>query len=150
MNGFEIVVSQGRSVRTAPTVENPRAKVIPLRGAPKAPSPRPADGRIREAIDLVVGGVNLTARVEPDQAPCVVRDLALAIVDLACGTRRRAIVRFYDAPWELGLERIDDAVSVSVIRNGGDVEVAVHDRRTGLADAIAGTRAAIDAMLATK
>jgi len=151
MNGFEIVVSQGRSVRNAPPVENPRAKVIPLRGAAKSPiPPRPAEGRVRETIDLVVGGVNLTARIEPDQAPCVIRDLALAIVDLACGTRRRAIVRFYDAPWELGLERIGGTVALSVIRNGSDVEVAVHDRRTGLADAIAGTRAAIYAMLATK
>jgi len=151
MNGFEIVVSQGRSVRGAPSPKtNNGARVIPLRGVAKAPPPRAADGRVREAIDLVVGGVNLTARVEPDQAPCVVRDLALAIVDLACGTRRRAIVRFYDAPWELGLERIDDVIALSVIRTGSDIEVAVHDRRTGLMDAIEGTRAAIDAMLITR
>lgn len=152
MNGFEILVSAERRAPVAPA-EGPSARVIPLRGVRKAATP--PDGRLREAIDVVVGGVNLTARVEPDQAPCVLRDLALALVDLACGVRRRAVVRFYDAPWELGLERLDrgsgdDApeLALSVIRNGADVEVAVHDRRTLLADAVVGTRAAIDAMLA--
>lgn len=140
MNGFEIVVSPERLVAPIHT-----GKVIPLRGLPKPP---PASQRGREVIDLVVSGVNLTARVEPDQAPCVVRDLALAIVDLACGVRRRAVVRFYDAPWEIGLERLGDELALSVLRNGQDVEVAVHDRRTTLLEAIAGTRAALDAMLA--
>jgi outer membrane protein assembly factor BamB len=153
MNGFDIVVSPERPARSIPCSE-PTARVIPLRGVAKA-EPRARDGgRLREVIDVVVGGVNLTARVEPDQAPCVIRDLALSLVDLACGTRSRAVVRFYDAPWELGLERIDQdgvpLLALSVIRNGADVEVAVHDRRTGLADAIAGTRAAIDALLAAR
>lgn len=156
MNGFEIVVS---AERPAPALraEGPSARVIPLRGVREAaptPTAGPKSGRFREAIDVVVAGVNLTARVEPDQAPCVLRDLALALVDLACGVRRRAVVRFYDAPWELGLERLTDPLegevelALSVIRNGADVEVAVHDRRTTLAEAIAGTRLAIEAMLA--
>lgn len=150
MNGFEIVVS---AERPAPALraEGPSARVIPLRGNRESAPTRarsPEGGRFREAIDVVVGGVNLTARVEPDQAPCVLRDLALALVDLACGVRRRAVVRFYDAPWELGLERLGQELALSVVRNGSDVEVAVHDRRTSLAEAIAGTRAAIDRMLA--
>lgn len=147
MNGFEIVVSPERRVTPRASNQENQSRVIPLRGVavqPPAPSP---PGRPREVIDLVVSGVNLTARVEPDQAPCVVRDLALAIVDLACGVRRRAVVRFYDAPWEIGLERLGAELALSVIRNGADVEVAVHDRRTSLVDAIVGTGAAIDAML---
>ena len=153
MNGFEIVVSPER--RVAPAAPNHNLadrRVVPIRriGRPVDAAPKPAAGRPREVIDLVVSGVNLTARVEPDQAPCVVRDLALAIVDLACGVRRRAVVRFYDAPWEIGLERLGEELSLSVIRNGPDVEVAVHDRRTSLVDAIAGTRAALDAMLANR
>lgn len=157
MNGFEIVVSAERPA-PAPRADGPSARVIPLRGARGATPTRtrpPEGGRYREAIDVVVGGVNLTARVEPDQAPCVLRDLALALVDLACAVRRRAVVRFYDAPWELGLERLDDPdasaepqVCISVVRNGADVEVAVHDRRTSLREAIEGTQAALDAMLA--
>jgi len=155
MNGFEIVVSAER-LAPASRADGPSARVIPLRGVAQVAPTRtrgPESGRFREAIDVVVGGVNLTARVEPDQAPCVLRDLALALVDLACGVRRRAVVRFYDAPWELGLERLDreddgePQLALSVIKNGSDVEVAVHDRRTSLREAIVGTRAAIDAML---
>lgn len=146
MNGFEIVVSPERR---APAVAANTGRVIPLRGVAKAAPPREL-GRGREVIDLVVSGVNLTARVEPDQAPCVVRDLALAIVDLACGVRRRAVVRFYDAPWEIGLERLGDELALSVIRNGAEVEVAVHDRRTTLAEAIEGTRAALESMLSVR
>jgi outer membrane protein assembly factor BamB len=160
MNGFEIVVSAERPA-PAPRADGPSARVIPLRGVGDAPPPKAKPGRFREAIDVVVSGVNLTARVEPDQAPCVLRDLALALVDLACGVRGRAVVRFYDTPWELGLERLDldaDAayakgaaeaqLALSVVRNGADVEVAVHDRKTTLREAIVGTHAAIVAMLA--
>lgn len=161
MNGFEIVVSPPRAGSTQTARQASRAasranesggRLIALPGAQASPPPRAADGRAREAVDLLVGGVNVTARVEPDQAPCVLRDLALAIVDLACGVRRRAVVRFYDTPWEIGLERIDPKgsppeLSVSVLRNGQDVEVAVHDRRALLAHAVEGTRAAIQAML---
>ncbi|GAC1575020.1 MAG: hypothetical protein NVS3B20_06640 [Polyangiales bacterium] len=110
-------------------------------------------GRMREAVDIFVGGVNVTARVQADQAPCILRDLAFAVVDLACGVRRRAIVRFYDGPWELGLERIDvsgegAAVSFTVVRNGEGAEVAVYDRRILLSEAIRGTIAALDTVLA--
>ncbi len=160
MNGFDIVVSPEHSSSSHRTEGKPRGRVVALhRDGAVPPMPQPAaptrdgrGGREREVLDIVVGGVNLTARVEPDQAPCVLRDLALAVVDLACGVRRRAVVRFYDAPWELGLERIDPSdgapqVALSVLRNGPAVEVAVHDRRTSLADVIAGTRTAIAAML---
>lgn len=160
MNGFEIVVSP--AVSSTPRGKRPgmaegAARVVPLRPVASAPPPTPkADGRVREAIDIVVGGVNVTARVEADQAPCVLRDLAHSLVDLACGTRRRAIVRFYDAPWELGLERLpsgdggEPMLALSVVRNGPSLEVAVHDRRASLAEAIAGTRAAIESLLSSR
>ncbi len=118
--------------------------------APTPKGPRLARTRPgRESVDIFVGGVNVTARVEPDQAPCVVRDLSHAVVDLACGVRRRAVVRFYDAPWELGLERTSaQMLALTVLRNGPEAEVAVYDRPVPLADVIAGTRAAIETMLA--
>jgi outer membrane protein assembly factor BamB len=147
MNGFEIVVSPQR-LDIATETKVGKGRVIPLRGGKAEPPKSVEKGRVRESIDIVVGGVNLTARVDADQAPCVIRDLALAVVDLACGVRGRAIVRFYDAPWELGLERIGDDLAISVVRNGPEIEVAVHDRRTKLADVVSGTRNAIDAILA--
>ena len=161
MDGFEIVVGSSRALVKTPDAEPPQGSAIGDLGRLAVVPTRPGIARAndrrrspREAVDIFVGGVNVTARVEPDQAPCVVRDLALAVVDLACGVRRRAVVRFYDAPWELGLERIERAesdgctLSLTVLRNGADVEVTVHDRRVSLAEVVQGTRDAIDAMLA--
>jgi outer membrane protein assembly factor BamB len=157
MDGFEIVLGAQR------VVTEQRASVHKAEGAPRlrlassdAPrgraAARPGPAKAREALDIFVGGVNVTARVDADQAPCVLRDLALAVVDLACGVRRRAVVRFYEAAWELGLERLDPSalrpeIAISVVRNGADAEVAVHDRRVALEDVIRGTRAAIAGLL---
>ena len=165
MDGFEIVLGSqsdgpGKTTRTANGAARAFPMLVPMRSEndleASPPKPRrgaPARARAgRAAVDIFAAGVNVTARVEPDQAPCVIRDLALAVVDLACGVRRRAVVRFYDAPWELGLERVDQqgacALSLTVVRNGPEVEVAVHDRRVALGEVVEGTRAAIDRLLA--
>ena len=131
----------------SPAVGGLRLVTAAIDVRPRAPAER--SGRVgREALDIFVGGVNVTARVAPDQAPCVIRDLALAVVDLALGVRRRAVVRFYDAPWEIGLERVAEGLSLDVLRNGPEVEVAVHDRRVGLDEVVIGTRDALDRLLA--
>ncbi|MFI5298657.1 MAG: PQQ-binding-like beta-propeller repeat protein [Polyangiales bacterium] len=120
---------------------------------PGVASTRGQGRSVRAALDVFVGGVNVTARVEADQAPCILRDLALAMVDLACGTGTRAVVRFYETPWELGLRRIDGAageppmLSINVVRLGTSSEVAVYDRRARLEIAMRGTIDAIDALV---
>jgi outer membrane protein assembly factor BamB len=145
---LRVVDGNVRSLATARAAKEPPP--VSRRGPGIASTRGPGETRaVREAIDIFVGGVNVTARVDADQASCVVRDLAHAVVDLACGVRRRAIVRFYDAPWELGLERIDDAdapttLALSVLRNGPDAEIAVFDRRVAIAEVVAGTAAALD------
>ena len=48
----------------------------------------------------------------------VLRDLALALVDLARRPRGKATVRFYDEPWELCVERFGAAACLSVYRTG--------------------------------
>ncbi len=141
MNGFEIILSREHAQLDE---ETGKARAARLR---LLDAPNPDRPRVRDAIDIVVGGVNLTARVAADQAPCVLRDLALSLVDLGCGVRSRAIVRFYDVPWELGLERREGDLALSLVKTGDETDVAVHDRRTPIADAIAGTRAAISALL---
>jgi outer membrane protein assembly factor BamB len=157
MDGFEIVVGSGRGDEASGGRGRGGGGVLRVASAGRVlgepggrvfevPAPEPSRPA-REALDLFVGGVNVTARVAPDQAPCVVRDLAMAVVDLALGVRRRAVVRFYDAPWEIGLERAQDGVVIDVVRNGPEVEIAVHDRRVALHEVVLGTRAAIDRML---
>jgi len=89
----------------------------------------------RSLVDLLVDGVNLTARIpSADPAP-LLRDLALAIVDLATLRSRRAEVRCYsaDGPWELGLERCGPNALVSLFRGGAHPEVAMFERQVPLA-----------------
>jgi outer membrane protein assembly factor BamB len=97
---------------------------------PTRPGQRPP-ARTQGPVDLVVDGINLTARVGSGQALPFLRDLSLAVADLASGRRERGTVRYYqrDEVWEVGLERDGADVLVSVFRGGAEPEVAVHEHR---------------------
>jgi outer membrane protein assembly factor BamB len=163
MHGFEIVLGTQQSLRPSldlgerePSAPTARLRLVTgaepsVRSRPGLASIGARGRRTRETIDIFVGGVNVTARVEADQAPCVLRDLALVVLDLIEGRRMRAVVRFYDTPWELGLCRVDGPhaprVALSVVRTGEGCEVAVTERQADLAEVIVGTSAAIAAVL---
>jgi hypothetical protein len=108
-------------------------------------------------FDVVVDGVNVTARVGQAHALCVLGELALAIGGLISGRIERASVELYadQELWELGLEADQDDVLITVFRSGPSPEVAVHERRVelvALRDAVetalseAGLTAAVDAL----
>ena len=111
----------------------------------------PSREKQRALVDLLVDGVNLTARIpSADPAP-LLRDLALAVVDLALLRSRRAEVRCYsaDGPWELGLERSGPVALISLFRGGAHPEVAMFEREVPLA-ALASAVAGAIAELQTK
>lgn len=87
--------------------------------------------RTQGPVDLVVDGINLTARVGPGQASAFLRDLSLAAADLASGRRERDTVRYYqrDEAWEVSLERDGADVLISVFRAGPEPEIAVLEHR---------------------
>lgn len=87
-------------------------------------------------FDVVVDGVNVTARVGESHALPILAELANAVTTLASGRRRRATVQLYSDQevWELGLELDGDAVLLSVFRSGPLPEVAVHERRVSLTE----------------
>src|SRR5262249_6564524 len=91
-----------------------------LNGTGAASSATPSRDRQRAPIDLVVDGVNLTARIASADSTPLLRDLALAVVELASLRNHRASVRCYsaDGPWELGLERCGPNALVSLFRGG--------------------------------
>ena len=122
-----------------------------LNGAGAASSATSSREKQRAAVDLLVDGVNLTARIpSADPAP-LLRDLALAVVELAALRSRRAEVRCYsaDGPWELGLERYGSSVLISLFRGGAQPEVAMFERSVSLA-ALAATVGSAIAELDTK
>jgi outer membrane protein assembly factor BamB len=75
------------------------------------------------------------------------RDLALALVDLARRPQAKATVRFYDEPWELCVERFGAAACLSVYRAGPDPMVAVYDRAVPFDEVIEATQVAIERLL---
>ncbi|MBE7480709.1 MAG: PQQ-like beta-propeller repeat protein [Polyangiaceae bacterium] len=87
-------------------------------------------------FDVVVDGVNVTARVGESHALPILAELAHAVANLVSGRRRRATVQLYSDQevWELGLEADADSVLLSVFRSGPLPEVAVYERRVPLVE----------------
>ncbi len=96
----------------------------------------------RDVLDVFVNGANITCGVRDPGAP-VLGDLARAVATLACAPRGKALVRFYDEPWELCIERLGGLASLSVYRTGPQPEVVVYDARVPFADVVLGARDAV-------
>lgn len=103
---------------------------------------------VHELLDVFVDGANVTARIRERHGAFVLRDLALALVELSTRERGKASVRFYDEPWEMCIERFGAAACLSVYRSGPDPLVAVYDRAVPFADIVVATRDALDQVLA--
>jgi hypothetical protein len=104
--------------------------------------------RAREVLDVFVEGANVTARIEGSHTSCVLRDLGLALAELARAPRGKALVRFYDDAWELAIERIGTRAMLSVYHGGQDPRVAVYDRAVVFAEVVDSAREAIGAAIA--
>jgi outer membrane protein assembly factor BamB len=123
-------------------------RILNGKGAAASAPSREKQGAL---VDLLVGGVNLTARIpSADPAP-LLRDLALAVADLSALRSRRAEVRCCtaDGPWELGLERSGACALVTLFRGGTHPEVAMFEREVPLG-ALANTVGAAIAELHAK
>jgi hypothetical protein len=154
MRSFEIFVAP-----------DPRSSIVSAAGpwVPRStPAPAPSKRRARDVLDVFIGGANVTAFTslgEPDlfepgdahagaSVAGALRDLGAAIVDLATRPRGKAIVRFYDEPWELCVERLFASAALSVYRGGSEPSVAVYDRIVPFAEVVVSLREAIADVLA--
>jgi hypothetical protein len=119
--------------------------IVVVRHRPHS-APDPALAPLHGLFDVLVDGINVTARVGEGQALIVLGELGLAVAALASGRRERITLPLYsdDEVWELGLEAAGDDVLITVFRSGAAPEVAVHERRVGLAELRAGVLAALD------
>ena len=113
--------------------------------------PRRRRGRAaRDVLEIFVDGANVTARVRETHGAFVLRDLAMALVDLSGRPRAKAAVRFYDEPWEICVERFGAAACVSVYRTGPDPQVTAYDRAVPFDEAVAAVQSAIDRLLGSE
>lgn len=85
-------------------------------------------------FDVIVDGVNITAKIGEGVALSLLADLAGAVAQLAAGRRARAFLPLYaaDEVWELGLEASAADVLLTVYRTSPTAEVAVFERRVTL------------------
>src|ERR1700722_3687050 len=115
-----------RRMRLEIVVASAPSPASSLEGSPLPPpassegesTPRRERRHAREVLDVFVDGANVTARVRETHGAFVLRDLAMAVVDLARRPSGKATVRFYDEPWELCVERFGSAACLSVYRTG--------------------------------
>jgi outer membrane protein assembly factor BamB len=145
MRGFEIFVTPER-------FEPPPASFT----TPAKRAARPA----REVLNVFIGGANVMALVgagkdhaqsSPQRTHAgiagVLRDLGAAVFSLSMRPRGKTMVRLYDEPWELCVERLCEAASLSVYRGGNEPVVAVYDRIVPFTEVVASLREAIGDVL---
>ncbi len=87
-------------------------------------------------LDIVVDGVNITARAGKTQGLSLLAELAYALASLLRGRSTRATARLCrdGETWELGLEADGAELLLSVFRAGPCPEVAVHERRVQMSE----------------
>jgi outer membrane protein assembly factor BamB len=101
-------------------------------------------------LDVFIDGANVTAQIRDTHASLVVRDLALALVELGRSRRAKATVAFYDEPWEICIERFGATASLSVYRGGSQPMVTVYDRALPFDDVVRAASDAIERLLSTQ
>lgn len=142
MRSFEIFVAADPSGTTSlPGAVRSEDGGVPRSGR------RGPDRPAREVLDVFVAGANVTARVGSRHATAALRDLGLAATELSRRTSGKTIVRFYDEPWEMCLERFGDVAALSVYRSGIDPRVTVYDARVPFLEIVDSLIEAIDAAI---
>ena len=101
---------------------------------PKPPEGIPGPSPLKGVLDLVVDGVNVTARLGEGPALLLLAELASGVALLSRGRRDRTAAPFYarGEAWEVGLEADGSDVLLTVYRTAPSVAVAVHERRIDL------------------
>lgn len=108
--------------------------------------PASAEAATSGLFDVVIDGVNVTARIGEGQALALLAELARLVAALVGGRRRRAALRLYTdtEAWELGLEADGQDTLLTVYRAAPNTEVAVDERRVPLTALRDGVLSAVD------
>ena len=114
---------------------------------------RPAGTRldlveIRDIIDIVVDGRNITSKVSEESIFGVIGSLIDSLVDLVEGRSRKVLVEFHCEPWELVVHPRDGHFEISLYSVGHRRQVIAHQlsiERDTFLDAVASAgRAMLD------
>lgn len=102
-------------------------------------------------LDIIVDGVNVTARAGRTQGLTLLAELSYSMAALLRARTSRATAHLCSEgeSWELGLEVDGSEILLSVYRAGPCPEVAVHERRVNISDLHSALEVALDAALAS-
>lgn len=108
-----------------------------------------SEGPLVGVLDIIVDGVNVTARAGRTQGLTLLAELGHSMASLCRGRSTRATAHLCTdgETWELGLEADGADVLLSVFRAGPCPEVAVHERRVLLTDLQKALECALDSAL---
>lgn len=102
---------------------------------------------IRDIIDIVVHGNNITSAVAEESIFGVIGELLDALVELVEGRSHKAIVEFHCEPWELVLVPSGDDLLVSVYSIGPDFKVIALNETIDAGEFIDQLTAAAESLL---
>jgi outer membrane protein assembly factor BamB len=121
---------------------------VVLRSNPNSTS---VDAPLAGVLDIIVDGVNVTARAGRTQGLTLLAELSHSMAALIRARTSRATAHLCSEgeSWELGLEVDGSEVLLSVYRAGQCPEVAVHERRVNLADLQSALETALTEVLAS-
>lgn len=111
----------------------------------------PQNDPLLGVLDIIVDGVNVTARAGRTQGLTLLAELAHSLSGLCRGRSSRATAHLCTdgETWELGLEADGTDILLSVFRAGPCPEVAVHERRVALAELHSALELALDTALSS-
>jgi outer membrane protein assembly factor BamB len=89
------------------------------------------ESRTAHLFEVFLNSANVTARIRETQVESMVRDFCQAVSELVRNGGKR-IVRFYDEPCELCVERAGEIAFVSVYRGGLEPAVYAYDVRVSM------------------
>ncbi len=101
-------------------------------------------------LDIIVDGINITARAGRTQGLTLLAELAHSMSSLRRGRTSRATAHLCTEgeSWELGLEVDGSDLLLSVYRAGPCPEVAVHERRVSISELHTALETALDGAIA--
>jgi hypothetical protein len=129
---FELIRSQKFSLLAQPSYDAQYMTALHVVVHPRPESaPSSALTPLHGVLDVVLDGVNITARVGEGQALDFLVDLVFAVASAATGPRHRASIPLQARSelWELGLQCDAEHLLLSVYCPGPVPNVAVHERK---------------------
>lgn len=83
---------------------------------------------LRDVVDVVVDGVNLTRSIGEDRVVCLCADLLSGVEAVLSGSVEKSIVAYPEEPWEFTFQQVGEHVEMSLYNLGPSCDVLARNR----------------------